>query len=115
MRTRSGPLLDPEKPASPLLCPLLMARRLDFEKKPRRALAKQDLVRYNGSAFAGVMELADVLDSKSSGGDTVRVRPPPPASCSDVSMENMLASTIFETDPCSFGGYSHFCTTFPQC
>ena len=29
--------------------------------------------------FAGVMELADVLDSKSSGSDTVRVRPPPPA------------------------------------
>ena len=28
---------------------------------------------------AGVMELADVLDSKSSGSDTVRVRPPPPA------------------------------------
>lgn len=29
--------------------------------------------------FAGVMELADVLDSKSSPGDRVRVRPPPPA------------------------------------
>ncbi len=29
--------------------------------------------------FAGVMELADVLDSKSSGSDTVWVRPPPPA------------------------------------
>ena len=30
-------------------------------------------------AFAGVMELADVLDSKSSPGNRVRVRPPPPA------------------------------------
>lgn len=29
--------------------------------------------------FAGVMELADVLDSKSSPGNRVRVRPPPPA------------------------------------
>ena len=28
---------------------------------------------------AGVMELADVLDSKSSGSDTVSVRPRPPA------------------------------------
>ena len=30
-------------------------------------------------ACAGMMELADVLDSKSSGSDTVRVRPPLPA------------------------------------
>ena len=29
--------------------------------------------------YAGVMELADVLDSKSSGSDTVSVRPRPPA------------------------------------
>ena len=33
------------------------------------------------SHIAGVMELADVLDSKSSGSDTVRVRPPLPAPC----------------------------------
>ena len=29
--------------------------------------------------YAGVMELADVPDSKSGPGDRVRVRPPPPA------------------------------------
>ena len=34
---------------------------------------------YYNSALAGVMELADVLDSKSSGSDTVSVRPRSPA------------------------------------
>ena len=33
----------------------------------------------NTIEYADVMELADVLDSKSSGSDTVRVRPPPSA------------------------------------
>ncbi len=40
----------------------------------------KSMLYYSGTEeYAGVMELADVLDSKSSGSDTVRVRPPPPA------------------------------------
>ena len=39
------------------------------------------------NTFAGMMELADVLDSKSSGSDTVRVRPPLPAPKKAVSTE----------------------------
>ena len=33
----------------------------------------------SSDSYAGVMELADVLDSKSSGSDTVSVRPRSPA------------------------------------
>ncbi len=48
----------------------LMKKRLDF----------LETLLYNVPVtFAGMMELADVLDSKSSGSDTVRVRPPLPA------------------------------------
>ncbi len=47
-----------------------MKKRLDFS----------GVLLYNVPVtFAGMMELADVLDSKSSGSDTVRVRPPLPA------------------------------------
>ena len=41
-------------------------------------------------ANAGVLELADEVDSKSIGGDTVRVRPPPPAPTRAVSYETAL-------------------------
>ena len=49
-----------------------------FRFFPKR-LAFFILFCYTNIAFAGVMELADVLDSKSSPGNRVRVRPPPPA------------------------------------
>ena len=38
-----------------------------------------DIILFVVFVIAGVMELADVTDSKSVGGNTVRVRPPPPA------------------------------------
>ena len=42
--------------------------------------------------YAGVMELADVVDSKSTGGDTVpvRVRPPAPADSVRIQYRNLL-------------------------
>ena len=47
-----------------------------FSKKILTFSEKGDIM---SSVHAGVMELADVLDSKSSGSDTVSVRPRPPA------------------------------------
>ncbi len=48
-------------------------------KKCKKGVAFCKQMGYNSLAIAGVMELADVLDSKSSGGDTVSVRPRSPA------------------------------------
>ncbi len=57
-----------------------MQRELYVEKSIVKPLEKPIKVCYTHSAhYAGVMELADVPDSKSGGSDTVRVRPPPPA------------------------------------
>ena len=53
-----------------------------WHKALLKMLDKNEKLRYNikvSLPHAGVMELADVLDSKSSPGNRVRVRPPPPA------------------------------------
>ena len=46
--------------------------------------------------YAGVMELADVTDSKSVGSNTVRVRPPPPAPKSEDDTQ-WVSSSLFGT------------------
>ena len=51
---------------------------LFLEKKGLHFVLKYGIIQESVSD-AGMMELADVLDSKSSGSDTVRVRPPLPA------------------------------------
>ena len=75
--------------------------------------------------FAGVMELADVLDSKSSGSNTVRVRPPPPAPRNTVVhntmgyffyfyVEEVLISSVFpsiEVQKSSMLGFFYACPT----
>ena len=51
-----------------------------FTAKANVSLAKEDKVLYNTRENAGVMELVDVVDSKSTASDgvPVRVRPPAP-------------------------------------
>lgn len=51
---------------------------LFLEKKGLHFVLKYGIIQKSVSD-AGMMELADVLDSKSSPGNRVRVRPPPPA------------------------------------
>ena len=49
----------------------------------------------NLNIFAGVMELADVTDSKSVGSDTVRVRPPPSAPEKDGDFQLKIAVSLY--------------------
>ena len=51
----------------------------EFEKNPKLVLAFFCYVLYTNEACAGVMELVDVVDSKSTDGDIVPVRVRPPA------------------------------------
>ncbi len=56
--------------------------QVNFEISPGKTLAKGKILLYNKLQFrfhAGVMELVDVVDSKSTGGDTVPVRVRSPA------------------------------------
>ena len=72
----------------------------------------------HGKEIAGVMELADVTDSKSVGGDTVWVRVPPPAPCPKTSITSKVFGlflslqnpsilrkvSLFRLYPSCFGG-----------
>ena len=49
--------------------------------------------------YAGVMELADVLDSKSSGSDTVSVRPRPPAPKKESERKSVPIPFLSPVDP----------------
>ena len=50
----------------------------------------------HGHTYAGVMELADVPDSKSGGSNTVRVRAPPPAPANGKGPSGPFLFTSFE-------------------
>ena len=59
--------------------------------------------------YAGVMELADVSDSKSDGSDTVRVRPPPPAPENDKFRQKLVVFSYIRLT----ASYMHFrCVIF---
>ena len=59
------------------------------------------------------MELADVLDSKSSGSDTVRVRPPPPApkKKTDIQTKSLDKSRLFDIFIVSFSAWTAWMST----
>ena len=66
--------------------------------------------------IAGMMELADVPDSKSGGSDTVRVRPPLPAPLfkSSQTLDTNGFASFFILRACMYRPFHHRKSLFPR-